>query len=297
MNPTKKLGLVTVLYNTPEVLDDFYLSLSLQKYKNFILYVVDNSSNSESIQKAQLLAKEFNIDCVFIDNHGDNVGVAAANNQGIHAALAAGVEAVILINNDLLFKQENVICSVMSSLSDGEDLVSPLILSYPEEKIWYAGGQFDELRGIAPHINAGIDLDKPLQYMKNYSYAPTCFLAISVKVFDIVGFMDSEYFVYYDDTDFLYRAHSKGFSVFLNSDAIIYHKVSSSTGGGVSSFGIYYLTRNRLLFIMKNFKFPYLQISFLYTIISRFFRALVSEKKIRHAFFKGIFDAFKLMCK
>ncbi|MBB1269291.1 glycosyltransferase family 2 protein [Shewanella sp. SR44-3] len=293
MNQHKKLGLVTVLYNSPDVLSDFFISISLQEYTNFHLFIVDNSSTPESLNLCKTLSTKYSIPASFIDNKGKNLGVAAGNNQGIEQALIENCDVVTLINNDLIFLDTKVFSRIYESLNTGEKLVSPLILDYPAGMIWYAGGYFDELRGVAPHINAGNAPFSPSNYRKYYSYAPTCFLAIDKQVFDEVGLMDEDYFVYYDDTDFLYRCSSKGLYVYLNTDAVISHKVSSSTGGDLSTFGVYYLTRNRLFFIRKNLKFPYRFVSIFYTLLSRTIKALLSKRNFRNAFFRGMYDGLK----
>ena len=41
----KKIGIVTVLYNSESVLDDFFRTLNEQTYRNFVLYLVDNNSS------------------------------------------------------------------------------------------------------------------------------------------------------------------------------------------------------------------------------------------------------------
>ena len=41
-------------------------------------------------------------------------------------------------------------------------------------------------------------------------YAPTCFMLVEAAVFERIGFMDERYFVYYDDTDFVWRAVKLG---------------------------------------------------------------------------------------
>ena len=48
-----KIGIVTVLYNSEKVLQDFFISLNTQTYKNFILYVIDNNSPDNSLVCAQ----------------------------------------------------------------------------------------------------------------------------------------------------------------------------------------------------------------------------------------------------
>lgn len=78
---------------------------------------------------------------------------------------------------------------------------------------------------------------------------------IAKEVFESVGYMDPCYFVYCDDSDFVFRAGMKGFRVYFEPSISIAHKVSGSTGGALSPFTIRYGTRNRVYFIRKHFPF------------------------------------------
>jgi glycosyltransferase involved in cell wall biosynthesis len=44
MKYSEKIGIVTVLYKSETVLDDFFSTLNQQSYDNFILYLIDNKS-------------------------------------------------------------------------------------------------------------------------------------------------------------------------------------------------------------------------------------------------------------
>ena len=107
MNKRPKIGLVTVLYNGIEVLEDFFVSLNNQTYKNFTLYVIDNSPDDNTLNEAIKLSNKFNIDSVFINNN-DNCGVAKGNNQGIEKILENDCEYVLLLNNDIEFSQNTI---------------------------------------------------------------------------------------------------------------------------------------------------------------------------------------------
>lgn len=289
-----KLGLVTVLYNTPSVLNDFFYSLSLQDYTNYHLYVIDNSTSSESLELSKALSEKYSISCSFIDNNGNNLGVAEGNNQGIKAALEDKSDYILLLNNDLLFDDESIITNLVIEAEKGNDIISPVILSYPGKKIWYAGGYFNEFKGIAPHLHVALTFNSKLKLDKDYSYAPTCFLLISKNVFDKIGYMDKKYFAYYDDTDFLYRAYSNKYFVRLLSSTVIYHKVSVSTGGALSFFGAYYLTRNRIYFCRKNLTLSKSLISISYTVFVSLIKLINKNVKIRKGILKGLFDGFRV---
>lgn len=64
--------------------------------------------------------------------------------------------------------------------------------------------------------------------------------------------MDEEYFVYWDDIDWMWRAKKAGVSLWYIGDAKLWHKVGSLTGGKESDFSIHYGARNMAYFLYKN---------------------------------------------
>lgn len=295
MDQYKRLGLVTVLFNAPDVLDDFFTSLSCQSYEQYQVYIVDNSTVPEPLAKARELAEHYQISVTFIDNKGDNVGVAAGNNQGVNAALNDGCDLILFINNDLIFDDKNVLSSLVNSMdSDMLDMCSPVILNYPAKKIWYAGGYIDTIKAVAPHYNIDGEYIPNSIQRAAFDYAPTCFLIVTASLLGKVGCMDEKYFAYYDDTDFLFRCNQAGYKVELLPNVVIHHKVGSSTGGGLSYFGAYHLSRNRIYFIRKNIKGIKKYISLAYTVLTRSIRLLSAPSEIKKAIKKGMADGFKM---
>lgn len=291
-----KIGLVTVLYNSPDVLSDFFSSLALQNYNNYLLYVVDNSSSPESIELAKKLSTDFNIPTHFINNHGVNVGVAAGNNQGAKEAYVHGYDYIVFLNNDLIFEDPNLLHRlVLEAETKKLDMVGPTILNYPGKKIWYCGGYFDEFKALAPHNNIDKEYNiSDYQEVHQHAYAPTCFLMVSRRLWEVVGEMDEKYFAYYDDTDFLFRAYKAGFLANVISSLIIYHKVGASTGGDLSYFGMYHLTRNRLYFIRKNLKGFKRYIALSFVLLTRIYIILMTSNTQKKAIRKGLIDGLKM---
>ncbi len=251
----KKVGLVTVLFNSPGVLPDFYSSVEKQKYQNKHLYIVDNSTNQDSFNLTQEILLRKDIEYTYINNDGNNVGVAQANNQGIEEALKDGCEYILLTNNDLLFEQEDTLSKMMSVAEEGQyKLVSPVIFSYPEKKVWYAGAFFNKKKAIAPHLFEGADYDEIYANIpEECDYAPTCFLLVHASMFATIGMMDARYFAYYDDTDFLYRANIAGSRVRIINEPLVFHKVSTSTGGGVKSIWCILFDKEPYIFRQKKY--------------------------------------------
>jgi GT2 family glycosyltransferase len=245
-----KVGVVTVTYNSEKVIDAFMRCILKQDHENFIVYVIDNCSSDAALQR---VAHYRDARIVVIANQ-NNLGVAEANNQGISAALQANCEHVLLLNNDTEFEAD-----LISRLCRGQHqhqcrMIVPKIMYYDRpDVIWYAGGDFSVLRGYSsPHWGMDCKDTGEFDVARKIGYAPTCCMLIQRDVFRRVGLMDARYFVYFDDTDFCFRARRSGEKLFYLPSAKIFHKVSSLTGGAASPTQVRYMTRNHVYYLAKN---------------------------------------------
>ena len=250
-----KVGIVTVTYNSISVINDFIQSLLAQNFKNWVLYVVDNASKDETLNHIEREKYRFTLpSSLQIIANTDNRGVAGGNNQGIHEALAGGCTHVLLLNNDTVFEPQ-LIENLLRGLGMYQcAMIVPKMLYFdPPDKIWCAGGFFDTHAAyVGRHIGNGERDQGQYDQARAIEYAPTCCTLIEAGVFQSIGYMDEKYFVYYDDTDFCFRAFQKGIRQFYDPAIKLWHKVSSLTQGEDSPFSIKYMTRNRAYFIRKN---------------------------------------------
>ena len=245
-----KIGVVTVTYNSVPVLDDFFASLTVQTYSNFILIAVDSCSDDDSIDMLKSYRKR---DCLVLAN-GANVGIAVGNNQGIREAIEAGCEYVLLLNNDVAFK-EDLFANLVTGIEEEQaSMAVPMIYFYDApNRIWAAGGGFQPWLGFR-NYHRGENEEDIGQFSSNYlvDFAPACCILIRRDVFARIGLMDERYFVYSDDADFLYRARHEGLLISYLPSAKLWHKVSTLTGGLQSDFTVYHAARGRALFLYKN---------------------------------------------
>lgn len=245
-----KIGVVTVTYNSGTVIDEFVGCLLRQTQRDFIAYFVDNASSDDTRERVTHCPDPR---IVLLANK-DNVGVAEGNNQGIRAALEAGCDYVLFINNDTTFEDTLIQDLVQGLEVYCCDMMAPKILFFDEpERIWCAGGGFDRLKGYAGiHYGAGeVDCGQ-FNVPRRVQHAPTCCLLVRCSVFERIGMMDKLYFVYIDDTDFCFRASQAGCELMYLPSARLFHKVSRLTGGPSSPFSVRYCTRNHIYFILKN---------------------------------------------
>src|SRR5689334_232252 len=140
-----KIGLVTITFNSEDVIEGFLNSINSQNYPNYILYVVDNNSKDNTLKKIEEHANKEKL--VLIKNSFNN-GVAASNNQGILKALEDECEYVILINNDTEFEPSLITKLVEASRKFKYDIIAPKMMYYSEpEIIWFGGGYFKKSGG------------------------------------------------------------------------------------------------------------------------------------------------------
>lgn len=290
-----KVGLVTVLYKSDEVLAGFIQSLAIQTFKDYHLYLIDNYPNGQTDDVIEDLFKQYPIPGFTHVKNPGNFGVAKGNNQGINLALNEGCEYLILLNNDIDFQQPGLLADMVTCARDkNEDVIIPKIFYHGTRIIWMAGGTTHKYKGYTSHVGDNQQDGKAFDQEAYFDYAPTCFMLLSRRVFDAVGTMDEKFFVYYDDTDFVVRLIKAGFKIFYLPKLEVFHKVSTSTGGGESLFSIYYLNRNRIYFIRKNFSFPVRQIALAYTVLTRGVRYLNYKRDQKKEMLRGFRDGFNI---
>jgi GT2 family glycosyltransferase len=289
-----KIGLVTVLFKSDEVLPGFFKSIAKQTYKGYILYLVDNSVTPASDKIIeQYLVKNPVTEYRHIKN-SENVGVAEGNNIGIRQALADDCSHILLLNNDIELEQDHVFSTMLSLCEDkGEKIIIPKIFYYDTRKIWMAGGHMNQWRALGIHYGDGKDDAPEYNTAKYITYAPTCFMLIESSVFKKVGMMDEKYFAYYDDTDFVFRALKAGYKMYYEPAITVLHKVSSSTGGD-STFYVYYSNRNKIYFSRKNLKGIVKYFAILYTLFTRIFYYIRFDAVQRKKLVQALKDGFKI---
>ncbi|MBT6809100.1 MAG: glycosyltransferase family 2 protein [Flavobacteriales bacterium] len=254
----EKIGLVTITYNSADVIKGFLDSTLNQTFQKFVIYIIDNKSNDDTLK----IVDSYTDERIKVVKNSKNFGVAEANNQGIKLSIKDECTQVLIVNNDVEF--ESTLLDKMLKVQKVNDcsLVVPKMMYFDNpDHIWYAGSTFVKRKGFLP-IHKGIKQKDEGQFDGIYpvEYAPTCCLLVKKEVFEDVGFMDEKYFVYFDDTDFSYRVlKNKNHKMYFFSDVKFYHKVGSLTKSVEKEnkkeyrgdFFIMQNTRNHIYFLKK----------------------------------------------
>lgn len=245
-----KVSLITVNFNQPEITRQLLLSVRQCGLfdKGCEVLVIDNGSQ-QSIEK--LLGAAFP-EVTFIRSE-KNLGFAGGNNLGIEAAKG---EYLFFVNNDTEIMPDTVekLLAVFAQKADA-GIVCPKICYFePPNLIQYVG-----YSAINPYTGRNRTLgqfepDKGQyrQIMPTH-YAHGAAMMIRHEVIDQVGMMPEMFFLYYEELDWSEQIKQAGYTIYVEPNAVVYHKESVSVGT-LNPLKTYYLTRNRILFMRRNAK-------------------------------------------
>jgi len=240
------VSIITVNYNQAEVTCALLESLNKITYPNLEVIVVDNHSTEDD---PSIIKKRYpNI--VFIQNP-INYGFAAGNNYGL---MRARGEYVMLLNNDIEVPP-GFLEPLVAKLENHPDIgaVSPRIrFYYQPDTIQYAGYTSMDKVTIRNTAIGYREKDKG-QYNvdRETPSAHGAAMVVPIHVVKEIGLMSYIFFLYYEEADWCKRILRAGYKIYYVGSSYVLHKESVSTGK-LSPLKIYYLNRNRIVFMRRN---------------------------------------------
>ena len=228
----RKVFVIILNWNGREVLGPCLDSLVRVTDPPLEIIVVDNGSTDSSPD----IVREKYHGVELIEN-GRNLLFAAGNNVGIEAALRRGAELILLLNNDTEV-DPSFAAEMLGAFDDpAVGIAGPKIYYHDDpERIWYGGGGFNRLTGVPFHYGLrrmeGSFSDKP----GRTGWVTGCTLMARREVLEQTGGLDPSYTIYCEDVDLCLRAAEAGWALRYVPSAKVWHKVSSSSGGGMTPF-------------------------------------------------------------
>jgi hypothetical protein len=255
------VSIITVNYNQAASTLALIESLTKITYPNIELLVVDNDSTIENAKRINHIFPS-----VRIIKSPINYGFAAGNNLGI---MQAKGKYILLLNNDVVVTPnflEPLIKLCESNPRIGG--VSPKILFYNDpQRIQYAG--FTPIHPITMR-NSAIGYRETDRGQYDYEcttgFCHGAAMMVPIEVIKIVGMMSYVYFLYYEEADWCERIKKAGYQLWYSGYSKVYHKESLSTGNQ-SQLKVYYLNRNRIIYLRRNSKGLYLFLAIVYQIM------------------------------
>jgi GT2 family glycosyltransferase len=244
MQPT--VNIIVLNYNSRDDTLDCLRSLQHLTYSPVQVTIVDNGSTDGSVEAIQEQFPEMTLIAT-----GENLGFTGGNNIGIERALEAGVDYIMLLNNDTIVAPDMIDIMVAAMQADPTiGVTGPMIYYYDKpDIIWSAGGAIDWKHGTTQMIGIGED-DKGQFGMatREVDFVTGCALLARRDTWEKAGLLDDKFFMYYEETEWCVRARRAGFGVAQVPLAMMWHKISIEERA-TSPRTYYYMTRNRLLFL------------------------------------------------
>lgn len=245
------LSIITINYNG---LDDTCSLIDTIPFDDFPLevIVVDNASRDD---EATII--EHRYPQVRVIRSIKNLGFAGGNNLGIRAAKG---QFLFLVNNDTVFFREGKVKVNLQALvnrfasSCKIGAICPKIrFFWDDAPIQFAG--YTPLSSITMRNSAiGYDEQDHGQYNTAHPtpYAHGAAMMVKREVIAQVGMMPECYFLYYEELDWSIMIRRAGYEIWYDPAVTVFHKESRATGQS-SPLRMYYITRNRLLFVKRNY--------------------------------------------
>ncbi|MBE6256784.1 MAG: glycosyltransferase family 2 protein [Prevotella sp.] len=278
-----EISIITINYNGLE--DTCALIESIPFNDKMEVIVIDNASTND---EASEIESRYPYIKVIRSDH--NLGFAGGNNLGIKAAKG---KYIFLVNNDTIFK-EFKIQALINRLESSDDIgiVCPKIrFTWGSNQIQYAG--YTPLSKITVRNQAiGFGEEDKGQYETAHPtpYAHGAAMLIKREALEKVGLMPECYFLYYEELDWSMMFTRAGYKIWYEPACTIYHKESQTTGQN-SPLRTYYITRNRLLLVKRNYDVFYKYLAYIYLIL------LVIPRDIFKTGLKGQYGLLKATLK
>ncbi len=233
-----KISIIIVNYNgfkdTCELLD------CLGNHETIEIIVVDNTTG---VNEAKLI-KELYPHIKEIRSE-KNLGFAGGNNLGL--AQATG-DHIMLLNNDTITSSTTIL-ELSKTLEESKDIdiICPILRFFDTGQIQYAG-----YTSISPITGRNQCIRSyPVEPLQSTALPHGAAMMFTRKAFEVVGKMSEDYFLYYEEHDWAHRFRKNGFKCAVHAKSEILHKESASVQK-LNGLKLFYLTRNRILFIKRN---------------------------------------------
>lgn len=232
LDDSKKLCVVLLNYRTPELVVDCLTSLLPELVAiDSRVVVVDNYSEDDSIAIISKWIADNNCSSfVEIVDSGFNGGFASGNNFGISRIKST---YYLLLNSDTLIRKHSI--REMLKAMDEDDqigLLSPRLEwpdSLPQESCFRYHTPISEMiassgTGIVLKLFSRFEVAHRIsQASADYDWVSFACVLVRGQAFTDIGLLDDDFFMYFEDVDFCYRAKRAGWKIKNHPAAKVVH--------------------------------------------------------------------------
>lgn len=249
-----RLALIILSWNSPEDVLECVESLThshILENVGIKVIIVDNGSNEATREVVSKIPETTYVQT------GKNLGFGGGNNVGIRRALEQGFEYVMLLNQDTIV-DPNCFNALLKAIERDQTIgiAGPLIYDYHDrDKLIFAGGKLNWLKTKGKHlIKVPFDSAQgiPGEPVEPYDvdYVTGGALLAKRELIETIGLLPEEYFLYFEDVEWNWKAKKAGYRTVVVPQAKIWHKVSTTAKASSPAYIAYHF-RNGLHFAWK----------------------------------------------
>lgn len=242
----KNLAIIILNYNGTEDTIACVNSILHMKCAADVIVVDNASENSSYMQLREQLPTN-----VLLLSSNVNLGYAGGNNIGIKYAYNKGYEYICVLNNDTVL-MEDFIAPCVSELECNQNFafVGPTIVNFSDGKVQSTGGNININRASVDCKNAGAEYKSDPRVIPSDYIGGAC-MVFRRSIIDELGMIPESYFLFFEETEWCYRALKRGYCNICLNSVRIKHKGSVAINkiGGLNE---YLMARNRIAFLRRN---------------------------------------------
>lgn len=283
------VGVVILNYNGSEDTIECVRSFREKITLDYHLIIVDNNSEREESNKLESL-RDFDATIIYSQ---ENLGYAGGNNIGIKFALEKRCNYICVLNNDTII-EENFLVHCIKYLEEDQNIafIGPTLLNMDNDYVQSTGGDVFMKTGRVTLKNNGLKYSELPEIVESDYIGGACIVCRSSDI-EILGLIPENYFLFFEETEWCYRAKIKGYKNVTLGNTFIRHKGLASIGK-IDCLSGYLMERNRVVFVKRNAsnKINYIGFLFFYIIQILYYTIRYGKKhfiKLRY-FFDGVFN-------
>ena len=245
--PKSSIPLVVAIvnYRTAELTINCLRSLAseVQTLPGMQVVVVDNASNDGSVEKiAQAIQSEGWVEWATLHPSAINGGFSYGNNTAIRPFFESDNPPpyYLLLNPDTevrpnalktlvdFMDQHSEVGIAGSGIEQEDGTLWPITFRFPS--IWSELDGGLRLGIVSKLLSKWVVAQTMTDQAQQVDWLPGASMMIRHEVFESIGFMDEEYFLYYEETDFCLQAKRAGWSCWYVPQSRVMHISGQSTG-------------------------------------------------------------------
>lgn len=230
-------------------------SVVKQNYADYKLFVVDNASSNDSVKRIRESYPQLEIIVAY-----SNLGYAAGHQLIAEKAIKENAEVLWILNNDVEVKEGTCDALVKAFRQNPAALQGSVVLEEDPNgstSINFIGDiQPEKLQETYSNVRIE-DLEQlpPAEI----TYCHGCSFLIPIEVIKKFGFIDTSYFLYFEEYDYALHLKKLGIPSMICPSSIVVHKDSGSMKGSAKLGYVrtYYRTRNLYIWQRRHLGYSY----------------------------------------